>query len=182
MIPELLWIIGCYAAAALVAHWVYKRSVAGGIRRHYVLVAGNHESEIEGCVRALQRYSRRTGTDVGITVVLDGSSDETGAIVERFTRDGSGIGWIRWEDEEAKLKLHRWERSREVAAAGSEQGLGQELGQELGQYGGQGQEHAIGQGQEQEHGAGQEHEKEQVVWIDLGVREHVTRLPMWRRW
>ena len=142
MIPELLWIIGCYAAAVLAAHAVYRRS-AGGERHHYVLVAGNHESEIEGCVRALQRYSRRTGTEVGITVVLNESTDETGAIVERFSREGEGIGWIRHDHEEAMLKLHDGERS---------------------------------QAEKPWEGAGE------VTWIDLGIREHVARLPMWRRW
>jgi hypothetical protein len=142
VIPGLLWIVGIYAAAAVWAHWAYRIS-AGASRRHYVLVAGNEQLQIEGYVRALQRFSRRTGTEIGITVVLDHSSDETGAIVEKFARGDSGIDWMRREDEEAKLTLHHWERSREASP-----------------------EEASGQ----------------IVWVDLGCREHIARLPMWRRW
>lgn len=129
VILELLWIFGCYAAAVLAAQAIVRRSAGAG-RYHYVLVAGNHEAEIEGCVRALQRYSRRTGKDIGITVVLDGSTDETGAIVERFARGSEGIGIVRSD------------RERVTPWAG----------------------------------------EQEVVRIDLGIREHVARLPLWRRW
>lgn len=141
MIPELLWIIGFYVAAAVWAHWAYRRS-AGASRRHYVLVAGNHQLQIEGYVRALQQFSRRSGTDIGITVVLDRSTDETGAIVERFSRSTDGISWMRREDEATASKLNNWERSRAEESEG---------------------------------------EAEQVVWVELGRKEHLEKLPHWRR-
>jgi hypothetical protein len=94
MIPELLWIIGFYAAAAAFAHWTIRKGSSGN-RRHYVLVAGNHQMQIEWYIRALQHFSRRTGTEIGITVVLDQSSDETGKILERFARSDAGIDWVR---------------------------------------------------------------------------------------
>jgi hypothetical protein len=97
MIPELLWIIGFYAAAAAFAHWTIRRGTNGN-RRHYVLVAGNHQLQIEWYIRALQQFSKRTGTDIGITVVLDQSSDETGKILERFARADTGIEWVRTDD------------------------------------------------------------------------------------
>ncbi|QJD85238.1 hypothetical protein [Cohnella herbarum] len=94
MIPGLLWIIGFYAAAVALVHWLIRRS-SGEERRHYVLVAGNHQMQIEWYIRALQQFSRRTGTEIGITVVLEQSSDDTGKIMERFARGGTGIDWVR---------------------------------------------------------------------------------------
>ncbi|MFC4599676.1 hypothetical protein [Cohnella hongkongensis] len=94
MLPDLLWIIGLYAAAAAFANWLIRRSPGDG-RRRYVLVAGNHQMQIEGYIRALRQFSRRTGTEIGITVVLDRSTDETGAILERFGRTDSAIEWVR---------------------------------------------------------------------------------------
>ncbi|WP_027087228.1 hypothetical protein [Cohnella panacarvi] len=130
MIPDLLWIIGFYVAAAVWAHWAYRQS-AGASRRHYVLVAGNHQLHIEGYVRALRRFSRRSGTDIGITVVLDRSTDETGAIVERFSRGNAGIELVRHEDERAIANRDRWECSRAGDGGNvSEQVVWVELGRE----------------------------------------------------
>jgi hypothetical protein len=94
MLPELLWIGGLYVAAAAFVRWIIRRSSGGG-RRHYVLVAGNHQMQIEGYIRAIQLFSRRTGTEIGITVVLDRSTDETEPILERMARKDSGIEWVR---------------------------------------------------------------------------------------
>jgi hypothetical protein len=106
MVTGLLWIVGLYAAAVVFAHWMSRRR-SGSAHHHYVLVAGNHQMQIEGYIRALQQYSRRTGTDIGITVVLDRSSDDTGAIMERLARGSSGIDWIR-RDGEREL-AREWE-------------------------------------------------------------------------
>lgn len=103
MIPELLWIIGFYAAAVALVHWLIRRN-SGEERRHYVLVAGNHQMQIEWYVRALQQFSRRTGTEIGITVVLEQSSDDTGKIMERFARGGTGIDWVRKDAGEMENK------------------------------------------------------------------------------
>ncbi len=94
MLPELLWIVGLYVAAALLVSAIVRRS-SRKERRHYVLVAGNHQMQIEGYIRTLQHFSRRTGTDIGITVLLDRSTDETGPILERMARRDSGIAWVR---------------------------------------------------------------------------------------
>jgi hypothetical protein len=94
MLPELLWIVGLYVAAAAFARWIIRRSSGEG-RRHYVLVAGNHQMQIEGYIRAIQLFSRRTGTEIGITVLLDRSTDETEPILERMARKDSGIEWVR---------------------------------------------------------------------------------------
>ncbi|WEK53910.1 MAG: hypothetical protein P0Y55_15290 [Candidatus Cohnella colombiensis] len=104
MFLDLMWIIGLYAAAVAIVHWAYRRE-AGVAARHYVLVAGNHQMEIEGYVRALQHFSRRSGTDIAITVVLDHSSDETGAIMDRFAKRGTGIACIRKEEQSGLHKV-----------------------------------------------------------------------------
>ncbi|WP_123042230.1 hypothetical protein [Cohnella candidum] len=113
MIPELMWIIGFYVAAAALAHGVFGRE-ADSRKRHYVLVAGNHQLQIEGYVRALQSFSRRTGTDIGITVLLDDSTDDTGPIVEKFARGYDGIAWIRSRESGPDAKdrdsmMKQWE-------------------------------------------------------------------------
>ncbi len=98
MFSELLWIIGFYVAAAALAHGVYARSAGAG-KRHYVLVAENHQMQIEWYVRALRRFSRRTGTDIGITVILENSTDETRAILEKIARGNDNIGFIGGEPD-----------------------------------------------------------------------------------
>lgn len=95
MFPTVLWIIGVYAAVAAIAHWAIRRRTKAWSRRHYVLVAGNHQSQIEGYIRALQQYSHRTGTDIGITVVLKESSDHTAAILSAMSRRFPAIGLVR---------------------------------------------------------------------------------------
>ncbi|MFC5469691.1 hypothetical protein ACFPPD_13240 [Cohnella suwonensis] len=97
MFPDLLWIIGFYAAAAVFAQGLVRRSVRAE-RRHYVLVAGNHQMQIEWYIRSLRQFARRSGMDIGITVVLDRSNDDTGRIMERFARSQSGIEWVRRSD------------------------------------------------------------------------------------
>lgn len=87
---DLLWIIGIYAAAAAFTHWLI-RSRSGEERRQYVLVAGNHQMQLEGYVRAIQQFSRRSGTDIGITVVLEQSTDDTRQIAELLARRDYGI-------------------------------------------------------------------------------------------
>ncbi|MBW5448484.1 hypothetical protein GE107_20780 [Cohnella sp. CFH 77786] len=139
MIPDLLWIIGFYVAAAAMAHGVIGRG-ADARKRHYVLVAGNHQMEIEGYVRALQTFSRRTGTDIGITVVLENSSDDTGPILERFAKVSDAIGWIRSGPDEAQETRERMMKRLETQGAAAA--------------------------------------PQQVVWVELGKREDLSRLPL----
>ncbi|WP_372629489.1 hypothetical protein [Cohnella sp.] len=118
MLPELLWIVGLYVAAAAFAHCIIRRSSGDG-HRHYVLVAGNHQMQIEGYIRAIQLFSRRTGTEIGITVVLDRSTDETGPILERMARKDSGIDWVRRDRSESGRRIDERARDRGVEPVGS---------------------------------------------------------------
>ncbi len=102
VLAELLCVAAVYACAVLYAHWVARHRNEAA-QRHYVLVANNHQSQIEWYMRALQMYSRRTGTDIQITVLLQDSSDETGPIVRKLARSGAGIEW-----EDAVNGRERW--------------------------------------------------------------------------
>jgi hypothetical protein len=109
MMIALLCIIAIYAAAAAGAHWAHRNRTRAS-RRHYVLVATNHETYIEAYVRALRRYSLRTGTDIGITVMLDQSTDATAAIVKRLQRRHEGLLDLRGAIEKESYPSAIWVR------------------------------------------------------------------------
>jgi len=98
MLAELMGIFAVYAVAVLYAHWVAGRR-RGMDAGRYVLVAGDHQAQIEGYLRSMQAYSRRSGTDLAITVLLRNSSDETQPIVEKFAHKSTDIDWRREEAE-----------------------------------------------------------------------------------
>ncbi|SEN64321.1 hypothetical protein [Paenibacillus sp. OV219] len=98
MIPVLLWIFGCYALAAAAVHAAYALTWKRQRVQHYVLIAGNHQLQMEWYMRSLRRFSHFTGTEVKVTVVDRGSQDDTMGIARCFARMGmnvdfhSGIG------------------------------------------------------------------------------------------
>ncbi|CAM3693602.1 hypothetical protein COLU111180_03295 [Cohnella lubricantis] len=112
MLIELLSIAVAYAGAIAYARWVaHYRGRSGKRQRRYMLVAGNHEAQIEWYLRALRRYSRRSGTDVRMTVWLRDSSDETGSIVRQMARLDDGIDWMAMTGKPAES-----EKSRELTS------------------------------------------------------------------
>jgi hypothetical protein len=163
VIPELLWIIGFYVAAAALAHRIVGHG-ADERRRHYVLVAGNHQLQIEWYIRALQRFSRLTGTDIGITVVLDDSSDDTGKITEIFARGCDKIGLLRTggTEESAAAEVAVSEESGDtVCEAEDSQGNARErLLREMAAQ-------------------GMMTRPLDIVWVVLANREDLARLPLW---
>lgn len=92
MIPILLGIIGCYALAAAAVHLAYvftrKRRRA---ERHYVLLARNEQHMMEWYIRSIRRLSHRTGEEVKVTVINQGSEDDTLQIAGRFARSGMKV-------------------------------------------------------------------------------------------
>ncbi|MBB6638182.1 hypothetical protein [Cohnella thailandensis] len=92
MLAGLCGILVVYALGVLFVHWLARRRHLGD-DRHYVLVAGNHEKQIEWYMRSLMSFSRRTGMGLHITVVLEDSKDDTAAIVQKFAKDDRGIEW-----------------------------------------------------------------------------------------
>ena len=150
MFTELLWIIGFYALAAVLTHAYHvRRAGAGKIR--YVLLAGNHQMQMEWYLRSLLRYSRWTGKELGILVVLHRSTDETGRIVERFARKHDHIRLVRADDG---------------AVLGPGAGLS---------VAGETPETAVRQAAMRESGSAA---GEPLVWVDLNNREHLSRLPL----
>ncbi|MCC3374085.1 hypothetical protein [Cohnella sp. REN36] len=130
MISVLLWIIGLYAVAAACMHVWFRRRQSG--KRQYVLVAGNHQREIEGYVRKLQWQAQRLGRDFGITVLLSPeSTDDTAAIVERFARGDAGVGLVRQSADDAKRARTREDWERELAGDGAAPGQEQWIWVEL---------------------------------------------------
>ncbi|MGG1312902.1 hypothetical protein [Cohnella laeviribosi] len=98
MMVDLIWIVAAYAAAACcVRWWSARKGGAGEKESHFVLVAGNHQMQIEGYVRALRHFAWRTGREVGITIVLEPSSvDDTGKIASLLaSRTDGGVGVVR---------------------------------------------------------------------------------------
>ncbi|RUS42598.1 glycosyltransferase family A protein [Cohnella sp. AR92] len=110
MLLGLCGVIVVYALGIVLVHWLARRRLHRD-DKHYVLVAGNHEKQIEWYMRSLQWYSRRTGTDIQITVVFENSNDGTEAIVRQFARTDRGIDWSyerqpdRPETQSAERKL-----------------------------------------------------------------------------
>ncbi|REK69557.1 hypothetical protein [Paenibacillus paeoniae] len=88
----ILLIIGCYAIAALFVHlafWIGRRRSRS--EKHYVLIAGQTQKNMEWYLRMLHAFSRWIGRDIRLTVVDDGASKETLAIVERWKRSGRQV-------------------------------------------------------------------------------------------
>lgn len=119
MIGLLLWIVGCYAVAAACAYRLLKQRKPG-VRRHYVIVAGNHEEQIEWVIRSLRYQGSLSGTDIGITVLLEPEADDgTASIVEKLVRTENGVSLIRQlpeSGEDAETGRMRWEQTKSAYA------------------------------------------------------------------
>jgi hypothetical protein len=85
MIVGLLWIIGCYAVSILLVHWCYRRDrqKVRKIDRIWV-ITNNNQMQVEGFVRYFHFSSWLQGKDIRMTLVDEGSTDETLAIAERL--------------------------------------------------------------------------------------------------
>lgn len=201
VLAEFLCIAAVYAFAVVYAHGVARRR-SEALEHHYVLVAGNHEDRIEWYMRALQSYSRRSGTDVRVTVVLEESGDGTGAIVEKFSRgwDG-GVAWQRGgrEDLKAAAGTERSYRGvagfRKGAEVSRDPGAGPETATDDGNgadgqagFGSGGEREALqGEGTdsggrwraERRAGDGADgRDRSQTVWVELSKEEDLKRLPL----
>ncbi len=91
MIILFLSIIGCYLAAAALVHLAYwfKHSYLASRKKaglHYIWIADQSQTDMEWHLRSLFSFSRKNGKQVKLTLVDRGMSDESVAIVERFTK------------------------------------------------------------------------------------------------
>ncbi|WP_055106068.1 glycosyltransferase family A protein [Paenibacillus ihumii] len=83
-----IWILFSYGIAGTLVHLFYSRHLKNpSIPRkqvHYILVAYNHENQIEWYLRALMWYSCLSAQSLRITILDEGSQDDTLAIIERM--------------------------------------------------------------------------------------------------
>ena len=88
MILGLLWIIGVYALGAVAVHAAYRRFAQsdGADVKHYVLYTLNDSRHIEWAVRSISWFYWLRGRQVLITVIDEGSTDETLLIVNSLER------------------------------------------------------------------------------------------------
>jgi len=89
---ELLLVIGIYALGAAGVHWAHRRrGKAASPSRHYVLHVRDDGRRLEWVVRALLWHGLRRDRGIRITVIDDGSTDDTPALVHLMIRR-FGIG------------------------------------------------------------------------------------------
>lgn len=88
MMTGLLWIVGVYGAFVAMLHVVYRLQRGRETERsvHVVLVTKDNGLYIEWYLRSLVFFSRVRGRSVSITVIDEGSADETVPIIEQFAR------------------------------------------------------------------------------------------------
>lgn len=128
MIIGLVWILGVYAAGLILVHLCYLRRRKLGKERitHYVLLTYNNQLQVEWYIRSLQFFSLLRGRSILITVVDEGSEDDTLPIVQQLAEEhalylvhASGWNWDDWifrhEDEEVVVVSLRHNESLETA-------------------------------------------------------------------
>ncbi|MEK4513092.1 hypothetical protein [Paenibacillus sp. FSL K6-2524] len=107
MIPYMGWILLGYGLAAVLVHVFHSRYLRskrkGNKQIHYILVTHNHENQMEWYLRALSWYARLRGESLRVTVLDEGSQDDTLAIMQRMQNmsgmDLTVIGITEVQDE-----------------------------------------------------------------------------------
>ncbi|TVY09328.1 hypothetical protein [Paenibacillus cremeus] len=87
MMLGLVWIVGCYAAGIAILHILHWHRKQRGAERtvHYVLHTQNNQHQVEWYIRSLHFFSWVKGRTIRITLMDEGSTDETLAIAERLS-------------------------------------------------------------------------------------------------
>lgn len=87
MVQGLFGIIGTYFVGAMIVHLAYNRvNPHGSGLKHYVLYTMNNQLHIEWIVRSLILFSWLHGKPIAITIIDEGSTDDTLAIVRSLSR------------------------------------------------------------------------------------------------
>jgi hypothetical protein len=117
MFELLLIVMGCYALAALLVHLAYWYGRGRqGVSKHYVWIADREQKNMEWYLRSLFSFSRWMGKDVQLTVVDRGDTEETMAVVERWSRGDDNVRVLRGKGESNQ---QAGKRSRSEAEADS---------------------------------------------------------------
>ncbi|HEY0827904.1 MAG TPA: hypothetical protein VGE40_07415 [Bacilli bacterium] len=99
MIEGFLLIVGCYGVCVALVHLFHQRSQQQNRSQqhnprpskpkphvpHYVLITHNNQMQVEWYLRSLLIYSKMRGQSLKITIIDEGSQDDTLAIVWRMS-------------------------------------------------------------------------------------------------
>lgn len=89
MMIGLLYILGIYAAGLAIIHWLHGRwtKEEGARRPHYILMTRDNQLQIEWYIRSLFFFSRVKGRHIIVTIVDEGSTDDTLEIAVRLAKE-----------------------------------------------------------------------------------------------
>ncbi len=86
MIVSILWIVGIYASCIAFIHvWYAMFGKREQDSNQVVLVTYNHQTHVEWCIRYLSFLAWLQGKGLYVTVLDEGSSDDTEAIVQQLS-------------------------------------------------------------------------------------------------
>jgi hypothetical protein len=82
-----LFIIGTYFCSVIVIHLAYSRLGSHDVEaKHYVLYTLDNQSHIEWIIRSLIVFHWLQGKSISITIIDEGSSDDTVAILSLLSK------------------------------------------------------------------------------------------------
>lgn len=113
MIPGLLWMIGSYGLCIVLVHAAH--AWARGGRQavcHYVLIGRNQQLRMEWFIRSLLLFGWLRGCSVQITVLDEGSQDDTLEIVRRLQQQSDGFLSIVECSHDRETALQQLEHDR----------------------------------------------------------------------
>lgn len=125
MVWGLLWIFGSYAASIALVHWFYRRQLNEARQAtHFLLITCNSQMQVEWYIRSLHFFSRLKGREIQVTLMDEGSTDDTLAIVDRMRREYQ----IELGSFDAAGSLEEWIQEHEdkqviVVRLGQQEGL-----------------------------------------------------------
>lgn len=100
MVPYFGIIVSSYLLAVVfvhVSHGYYLRKKPRDRRTHYVLITRNHGSQLEWYLMSLAWYSLWRGVPLRVTVLDDGSQDDTKAIMKCWKiNKGMELAVMEW--------------------------------------------------------------------------------------
>ncbi|ASA24501.1 hypothetical protein [Paenibacillus donghaensis] len=99
MVAQLLLIAAVYTVAAGLVHWLHsrgqtRRTTSAGKWIHYILIVRNHESVVEGYLRAIALQAGLAGKLPRVTLWDDGSTDGTLHMVTRLVQSSCPLDLI----------------------------------------------------------------------------------------
>ncbi|GGF87518.1 hypothetical protein GCM10010912_36010 [Paenibacillus albidus] len=112
MVAQLIWIAAVYASAVASIHFLHHREqtrkMFAGKWLHYIFITRNHESVVEGYIRALAVHSFLTGRRLRVTFMDEGSDDATAGILSRLAHNGCSV-----ELQACRLAVHTGEELKQ---------------------------------------------------------------------